>query len=319
VIEYARAIIDRRRTKDERRTTRDEIRRSSFVVGRVNYVRAVWRDGRAAVRALARDRAALVTLIVLILPWWSLVFLRDNLNWLSTFGGTLAIALAYWWLSRSGGAPASAVKYPRAEALFAFTLVAIWIAWRIGICGKYFPFLPDNFVCFKNLTFEIIPKLIEQVIVPIVVLFALGYRWRAQGLAWDWRAWWISLPALIALTGYSVFTHWNDLPRWGWQTVEYFFAAGLPEEVLFRALLFTRLEAWWRSTPWALLGSSIIFGLTHLPINFFVFASRNWNEVWLTALTFQMGMGAVFAFAYARMRNVLPVAVVHALVNALHF
>ena len=68
----------------------------------------------------------------------------------------------------------------------------------------------------------------------------------------------------------------------------------------------------------AILGSSIIFGLTHLPINFFVFASRNWNEVWLTALTFQMGMGAVFAFAYARTRNVLPLAVVHALVDAVN-
>jgi len=284
----------------------------------IEYVRAALRDCRAALRALARDRAALVALIVLILPWWSLVFLRDDFNWLSAFGGALAIALAYWWLSRSGGAPASAVKYPRAESLFAFALVVVWVAWRIAICGKFLPFLPDNFVCFKNLTFEIVPKLIEQVIVPIVVLFVLGYRWRAQGLEWNWRAWWISLPALIALTGYGVWTHWNDLPRFGERAVEYFFAAGLPEEMLFRALLFTRLEAWWRNSAWAILGSSIIFGLTHLPINFFVFASRNWNEVWLTALTFQMGMGAVFAFAYARTRNVLPLAVVHALVDAVN-
>ena len=284
----------------------------------IEYARAALRDCRAAVCALARDRAALVALIVLILPWWSLVFLRDDFNWLSTLGGALAIALAYWWLSRSGGAPASAVKYPRAESLFAFALVAVWIAWRIAICGKFLPFLPDNFVCFKNLTFEIVPKLLEQVIVPIVVLFVLGYRWRAQGLAWDWCAWWISLPALVALTGYGVWGHWNDLPKFGASAVEYFFAAGLPEEVLFRALLFTRLEAWWRNSAWAILGSSIIFGLTHLPINFFVFASRNWNEVWLTALTFQMGMGAVFAFAYARTRNVLPLAVAHALVDALN-
>ncbi len=246
-----------------------------------------------------------------------LIFLRANFDWLWTFGGTAAIAFTFWWLSRSGGLPAPTVKYPRAEALFAFALIIIWIGWRIGICGNFFPFLPADFVCFKNWTFEIVPKVIEQVIIPIVVLFILGYRWRAQGLDLNLRAWWISSFALIGLLGYGLFAHWSDLPGFGWRTVEYFFAAGLPEEVLFRALLLTRLEAWWRNSAWALLGSSIIFGLTHLPINFFVFAPRNLNEAWITLLTFQMGMGAVFAFAYQRTRNVWTLAVAHALVDAL--
>ncbi|MBM3130361.1 MAG: CPBP family intramembrane metalloprotease [Chloroflexi bacterium] len=281
-----------------------------------NYPRAVLRDCRAALQSFARNRAALVALIVLMLPWWALIFLRADFDWLSTFGGAAGIALTYWWLSRSGGLPAPTVKYPRAESLFAFALILIWIGWRIGICGKYFPFLPANFVCFKNLTFEIVPKVIEQVIVPIVVLFILGYRWCAQGLDLNWRAWWISSFALIGLLGYGAWTHWNDLPKFGESAVEYFFAAGLPEEVLFRALLLTRLEAWWRNGAWALLGSSIIFGLVHLPINFFVFTARDLNEAWLTALTFQMGMGAVFAFAYQRARNVWTLAVAHALVNA---
>jgi membrane protease YdiL (CAAX protease family) len=303
-------------TKDERRRVEDGIRRALSVR---NYVRAVWSDCRAATRALAHSRAALVALIVLLLPWWALIFLRNDLNWLSGFGGALGIAFSYWYLSRSGGEPASEVKYPRAESLFAFALVGIWIVWRIAICGKLLPFLPSDFVCFKNWAFEILPKVFEQVIVPVVVLFALGYRWRALGLTWSWRAWWMSLPAILVLLAFGVFTYWNALPRFGWQTLEYFLGAGLPEEMLFRMLLFTRLEAWWRNSAWALLGSSIIFGLTHLPINFFVFAARNWNEVWLTALTFQMGMGAALALAYQRARNVWPLTLVHALVNALNF
>ncbi len=282
-----------------------------------HYPRAVGRDVRAALRSVARERAALVTLIVLLVPWGALIFLRANFEWLSTFGGAAAIAFAYWWLSRSGGLPAPTVKYPRAESLFAFALIGAWIAWRIGTCGKHLPFLPTDFVCFKNLTFEIVPKLIEQVLLPFAVLFALGYRWRAQGLDVNGRAWWISSLALIGLLGYGVWLHWDHLPQFGERTVEYFFAAGLPEEMLFRALLLTRLEAWWRHSTLALLGSSIIFGLTHLPINFFVFTSRDPSEAWLTALTFQMGLGAVFAFAYQRTRNVLPLAVVHALVDAL--
>jgi membrane protease YdiL (CAAX protease family) len=303
---------------DERRRTKDEIRHPSSVVGRVrNYARAVLDDCRAALQSIARDRAALVALIVLLLPWWSLIFLRANFDWLWTLGGAAGIAFVFWWWSRSGGLPAPAVKYPRAETLFACALILIWIGWRIGICGKYLPFLPANFACFKNLTFEIAPKVIEQVIVPVLVLFALGYRWRAQGLDLNLRAWWISSFALIGLLGYGVWTHWNNLPRFGESAVEYFFAAGLPEEVLFRALLLTRLEAWWRNGALALVGSSIIFGLTHLPINFFIFTSRDLNEAWLTALTFQMGMGAVFAFGYQRARNVWTLAAAHALVDAL--
>ena len=145
----------------------------------------------------------------------------------------------------------------------------------------------------------------------------LGYRWRAQGLDLNVRAWWVSSFALFGVAAYGIYTHWNALPDFGQHTVEFFFGAGLPEEMLFRALLFTRLEAWWRNSAWALLGSSIIFGLAHLPIDYLVFSPRNLNEAWITLLTFQMGMGAVFAFAYQRTRNVLPLALLHALVDAL--
>ena len=93
--------------------------------------------------------------------------------------------------------------------------------------------------------------------------------------------------------------------------------AGLPEEILFRALLMTRLEAWWRNAAWAVFGSSVIFGLTHLPIDYLVFNKDNMRESWITLLTFQMGMGAVFAFAYQRVRNIWPIAVLHAIIDAL--
>jgi hypothetical protein len=281
------------------------------------YIGSVWRDFCASVARVARDRAALAALIVLILPWWALIFLRDNFGWLWTFGEVAAVVFAFWWLSRSGGLPAPTIKHPRAESLFAFVLIVGWIAWRIGICAKFLPFLPANFVCFKNWEFEIIPKVIEQVIIPMVILFLLGYRWRAQGLDLNLRAWWIASFALLGVMAYGLSAHWNDLPGFGQRTGEYFFGAGLPEEVLFRALLLTRLEAWWRNSAWALLGASIIFGLTHLPIDLLVFTPNNVNEAWITLLTFQMGLGAVFAFAYQRVRNVWPIAVLHAIVDAI--
>lgn len=281
------------------------------------YLSSLLRDARTSLARVAQDRAALITIIVLILPWWSLLWLRDNLDWLSSFGEIAAIIFAFWWMSRSGALPAPTVKHPRAETLFAVVLIAVWMIWRAGICGKLFPFLPTELVCFKNIEFEIVPKVIEMVILPIVILFWLGYRWRALGLNWSGRAWWIALPSLLGTAAYGTYTHWDKLPEFGQHIVEYFFAAGLPEEVVFRAILLTRLEAWLRSPAWALFVSSVLFGLSHLPINYLVFTNRNWNETWITLLTFQMGFGVAFAFAYQRVRNLWPVAILHALVDVL--
>jgi membrane protease YdiL (CAAX protease family) len=282
-----------------------------------NYVRSILHDVRATLYRVAQDRAALVAIILFVLPWWSLIFIRENTDWLWSFGEMVAVIFAYWWMSRSGAMAAPQVKHPRAEALFAIVLVALWMIWRVGICANLLPFLPANFSCFKNIEFEIAPKIVEQVIVPIAVLFVLGYRWRAQGIDINFRAWRISLLALLGVAAYGLYLHWNDLPSFGQRIVEYYFAAGLPEEILFRAVLLTRLEAWWKNSAWALFGASMIFGLSHLPIDYLVFTSRDWRETWITLLTFQLGMGVAFCFAYQRTRNIWHLAVIHALIDAL--
>ena len=282
------------------------------------YAASVWRDARAAMRRVARDRAALAAIILLLLPWFALFFLRSNTEWLSQLGGLTAIILAFWWMSRSGSAALPEVKHPRLEFLFAMSLVVFWIVWRIGICGKAFFFLPADFKCFGSFEFETAPKVISLTIFPVAVLFAAGYRWHAQGIDLNLRAWWIALPALVGLSGYALYLHYTDLPKLGQSVVEYFFAAGLPEELLFRAILLTRLEAWWRNSGWALFVTSLIFGLTHVPIDYLFFTSHNWEETWIAALTFQMGFGAAFAFAYQRTRNIWPLAILHALVDALN-
>jgi membrane protease YdiL (CAAX protease family) len=263
------------------------------------------------------DLPTIATLLLLILPWWSLLVLRDNFQWLDLFGETVGIAFVFWWMSRSGAMAPPAIKRPRLEFLFAMILIFVWVAWRIGICTNAFPFLPAKFNCFKSFEFEIAPKVFEQVILPFAVLFLMGYGFRAQGLNWSWRAWWISLPALLAVTGYGIYLHYQDLPKFATNNVEYFFAAGLPEEFLFRSILLTRLEAWWKSPAWAVFGSSAIFGLTHLPIDYLVFTRNDMREAWITLLTFQMGLGAVFAFAYQRTRNVLPLALLHTIIDAI--
>lgn len=282
-----------------------------------NYVTQAWNDTVTSLKRVARDRAALVTIILLALPWWSLIFIRSTTEWLEPFTAMVGTVFAFWWMSRSGGGPLPEIKKPRVEFLLAIALVVWWILWRIGICTPVFFFLPDGFKCFRSWEFELLPKLLEQVVFPIAVLFLAGYRFRAQGLDFNWRSWWVAMPVLLAYAGYGIYSRWNDMPGFAKSTGDYFLAAGVPEEVLFRALLLTRLEAWFKNPGWALFVASAIFGLTHLPIDYLFFTNRDWTETWIAVLTFQMGFGAAFAFAYQRTRNIWALAVIHALVDAL--
>ena len=281
------------------------------------YALSVLRDARYALGRVACDRAALIAIILILLPWFSLVFLRTTTEWLSQLAGLTVVVFTFWWLSRSGSRPAPEVKRPWLEFLFALALTVFWIMWRIGICSKAFFFLPANFTCYQSFEFETLPKVLSLVIFPIIVLFGAGYGLRSQGINLDLRAWWIALPAMLLCAGYGIYLHSHDLLKYVQSVAEFFGAAGLPEEVLFRAILLTRLERLLRSSGWALFISSLIFGLTHLPIDYLFFTSHDVRETLITALTFQMGYGAAFAFAYQRTRNIWPLAVLHSLVDAL--
>ncbi len=277
------------------------------------------RDFFGALRRVARDRAALAAIILLLLPWFALVFIRAEPGWVESLGGMTLIVALFWFTSRSGAAPAPIVKRPRLEFLLALVLVILWVEYRAAMCGKFLPFLPPNFACYNNLELEVLPKLMVHVVVPVATLLVVGYGLRAQGLHWSWRAWWVALLPIGVYVALRFVMHPRDIAQFAEASrdnlVFHFFGAGLPEEVLFRAFLLTRLEAMTKNSGWALFAGSLIFGLAHLPIDYLVFTNRDWRETWLLLLTFQTGYGATFAFAYQRIRNVYPIAVLHALVN----
>nr|WP_295370696.1 CPBP family intramembrane glutamic endopeptidase [uncultured Sphingosinicella sp.] len=58
------------------------------------------------------------------------------------------------------------------------------------------------------------------------------------------------------------------LAIWGWIAITWFWYSlevGVTEEFLFRGLLQSRLTAWFRSGPVAIVASSVIFALAHVP------------------------------------------------------
>ncbi|MGE5262248.1 MAG: lysostaphin resistance A-like protein [Acidobacteriota bacterium] len=283
----------------------------------LGYARSIFADSRGAISRVVRDRAALAAIILFLIPWWALLFLRQRTDWIGSIGEIAFVIFVFWWMSRSGAAPRPEVNRPALESILAIALVLIWVEWRTITCARILPFLPSDLKCFDDWEFEIIPKLIEMTLVPFIFLRAMGYNLRSQGIAPDLRAWWIALPVLLGIGAYGLYLHHDKLLPFVQGIGNYFFAAGLPEEYLFRAFLLTRLEAWWRRPGWALFGSAAIFGLSHLAIDYLVFTNRDWRETWITVLTFQMGFGFAFGFVYQRTRNIWPVALLHAMVDAL--
>ncbi len=300
-----------------RRNGENATERTAWTFSPRRYAASVWRDTRLSLGRVRNDWTALLAIAVFVLPWLSLFWLRHNYDWLQSFAEIAFFGFLFWWMSRSGGAAAPDIKYPALELILALCLVLVWVGWRIGICANVFPFLPPNLNCYQSPEYDIAPKLVENVVIPGAILLALGYRWRALGVQWSWRAWWITLPALMVAAAVGLYLHQKQPFGFVQGTGNFIVGAGLPEEFLFRMVLLTRLEGWMKNSSWSLLAASVIFGLSHLPIDYLVFTKHDWRETWITALTFQMGYGFVFAFAYQRIRNIWPLALLHGMVDAM--
>lgn len=97
--------------------------------------------------------------------------------------------------------------------------------------------------------------------------------------------------------------------------------AGFTEEFFFRGVLQTRLGNMWSSKVGAVLVTSVLFGLYHIPYAYF---NPNWpsHGQWSAAIGSAMGQGIVggliLGAVYERSeRNLIASVVVHSLINAL--
>ena len=97
--------------------------------------------------------------------------------------------------------------------------------------------------------------------------------------------------------------------------------AGFTEEFFFRGVLQTRLVALVRSRFWAIVVTSLLFGIYHLP---YAYLNPNWpsNDNWSAALAAALGQGIpagiVLGVLYARTQNnLLACVVLHSFINIL--
>jgi membrane protease YdiL (CAAX protease family) len=206
------------------------------------------------------------------------------------------------------------VRQPIIETALALALVLLWMLFRVGQYSDFLklPVVPVG--SLKDIVETVLPKLGEMVVLPLVIWLGLKYRLRDLGLRWKLRDW---IPALLPAAVLIISGLVNNKPdEWRDSLLYFFLAAGLPEEFLFRGVLQPRLEALLRSPVWGLYAAALVFGVSHLPINLSNAQPENWLSAFDSAFTFQLSVGFAMGYAFQRVRNVLPLAVIHTLIDA---
>ena len=203
-------------------------------------------------------------------------------------------------------------KGPRPSMVDLLALLLLWLPveaqlferiWNVPATGN------PSYVLAKTLGME----LALFCFVVVRRLDGVGYRFRFA--AEDVTVGLIALAAFLVLavptalgTGFVEFDpHWKGPGQWLLMALGIFFFIALPEEVLFRGLIFNILQRIIRGYgPWpALILSSVIFGLSHLNN-----PPGDWRYVLLATMA-----GVAYGWAYLRTGSLLAPSYCHALVD----
>jgi membrane protease YdiL (CAAX protease family) len=154
-------------------------------------------------------------------------------------------------------------------------------------------------------------------VVPALALWSLGVRPRELGLQLGrygarTTALWCSVPA--ALIVYQVASGAASLATARFQLLAALLRAAMPEELFNRGVVQSRLERF--GPAWAVVGSSLLFGLGHMPMQIDG-GAPGLVEAAARCMVFNTGMGLVFALLFWRTRSLLPSTLLHMLYNAL--
>ncbi|HKY32093.1 MAG TPA: type II CAAX endopeptidase family protein [Candidatus Polarisedimenticolia bacterium] len=200
---------------------------------------------------------------------------------------------------------------PRPSLIDLAAVLLLWLPVELQFFERFWdlPVGNPSYVLAKTLGME----LALFCFVVVRKLDGVGYRFRLSGE--DFVIGLVALGVFLALavpaalgTGFVQFDpHWAGPGKWLLSCLGIFFFIALPEEVLFRGLIFNILQRMIRTGgPYpALLLSSLIFGLAHLNN-----PPADWRYVMLAT-----GAGICYGWAYLRTGSLLASAYTHALVD----
>jgi membrane protease YdiL (CAAX protease family) len=291
-----------------------------------------------------RSRPAIKAAIAYLLIWGvaTLYLFLRGADWvfpfvsLGIFGGALS-GLA-WFLTRKCDAPAVPVPRPGLElaALLVFLLLYafIFLGWGLGALRAAVTAERPQEVAVLAV------KLLIHVAIPVAILMALKAPLRPMfdtGL--ERRGFWPtllvmgavligllavvspSLANIAALNPTPAMLIWGVTGAFIWNALE----AGLCEEFLFRAALQSRFAAWFNSNAAAIVATSLLFGLAHVPGLYLRGGPGvdGWStdpiQVAAFAIATLSPLSILFGVLWARTRSLLLVVLLHASVDVLPF
>jgi len=278
-----------------------------------SYLTTTWRELQGFPSRLMRDRDALTIIGLTLLPWLILLIRSRDINSLQPLTWIFLFIAFYWLIGLQRPPTPFEVRKPHLELFAVLLFVAAWIIYRIGEYWHWYTIptfgLGDSCGPISETP---LPKTIEMFLLPVIFLLILKYSFDQIGFRWDKFSWLAGLFPILILIGIGLINHKPQ--AFAISSACYFFGAGLPEEFLFRAFLQTRLEAVLRHPLWAVWLASFIFGASHVPIDLSGSLSH-WQGALLTAFTYQMTVGVALGYAYLRTRSMLPLTLIHTLID----
>ncbi len=232
-----------------------------------------------------------------------------------------------------------------AEAGTVFALVGVismYLVWGSALIAILFPDAAHGGSGIEHLAGTVLAKLIVFVAIPYAVLrFGFAHRWADFGLSRaKWTAIWgrdgiVVLGIGVAVCAFQLFSGPETVPlRNGtlssvsllvgmplvflWMMVE----VGFVEEFFFRAVVQTRLAAYFKSNIAGLIGMALLFGLAHVPG--MVIRGVGIEELprqpdLLESLAYNFAIQSVSAFTFGivwmRTRNLPALMLIHAAVD----
>jgi membrane protease YdiL (CAAX protease family) len=215
--------------------------------------------------------------------------------------------------------------------LLIFTTLYILAATATGLLIARWPMPLLGATYFtQDIWYVVFFKIGLLLIVPLVAFHRWGYR--LSDLAFGWRPTVRSLSTIIILFAVGVCINagrfaevehaWSLHPpseALGRATLAIaiaFVFAGIPEEIVYRGMLQTRLEASWGRLP-AILVSVLLFVAWHIPTRFILADSVEGQAGDISSVLLGTGVpvgivALLFAVAWDRYRNLLALIFVHA-------
>ncbi len=266
--------------------------------------------------------------------------ISDALLELLIFG--IGFPLMAWWTTKRAK-PLVVAQHPtRREMLGLVAYVIALSAYLAFGPQRIDSWLPRDWIASDQIRFfvTLIKKLIVFVAIPFVLFGTLcGYSlrdfgWQQAGLRELFRSHFpIVLVSSVAILAFQYFLGGGAAPLregkfsvhqlvlglplcFAWLAIE----AGLVEEFFFRALLQSRLSAWFRSEITGVVLMALLFGLAHAPGFIFRHAGTveglGTNPTALDAIAYSIVTLAVsgifFGIIWARTRNLAALLIIHA-------